>query len=214
MTKINNSESKNKTFSVARKIGITFIIPIFLAIFGGVLILSSGWNYITKGIDIGSFIFTKPVVDVERREIVIDDQTTIKPKAGDEIGMLNIDSVGMKINVYEGDYEEQFRIGAGHNQLSALPGQNGKVVLAAHRDGYFAPLEFVKEGDEVSISTSYGKYIYKISKLWVADPKDMTVTAPVDREMLVMYTCYPFHVLGNAPNRYIVEAEFDRCERE
>ncbi|NLK93693.1 MAG: class D sortase [Clostridiales bacterium] len=213
MTKNRGSESKQKNYSIARKIGITFIIPIFLAIIGGVLVLSAGWNYITSGLDFATLVFAKPQVNLEKKEIEIDNQKTTKPNTGDEIGTLSIDSVAMNVTVYQGDYEEQFKLGAGHNELSALPGQKGKVVLASHRDGYFAPLEFVKEGDEVVLSTSYGKYIYKISKIWVADPKDMTVTAPVDREMLVMYTCYPFHVLGHAPNRYIVECEFDRCER-
>lgn len=213
MTKNRGSESKQKNYSIARKIGITFIIPIFLAIIGGVLVLSAGWNYITSGLDFATLVFAKPQVNLEKKEIEIDNQKTTKPNTGDEIGTLSIDSVAMNVTVYQGDYEEQFKLGAGHNELSALPGQKGKVVLASHRDGYFAPLEFVKEGDEVVLSTSYGKYIYTISKIWVADPKDMTVTAPVDREMLVMYTCYPFHVLGHAPNRYIVECEFDRCER-
>ena len=212
MARKRNSGNKHKSFSLVKKIGITFIIPIFLAIIGALIVLSAGWNYITTGFNLGAAIFAKPIVNVEKKQMSINDKIFYKPVAGEEIGKLKISSVSMDIDIYQGDYEEQLRIGAGHSQLSTLPGEKGKVVLAAHRDGFFAPLEFVKEGDEVIIETGYGKFYYKISKIWIAEADDMTVTAPADKEMLVMYTCYPFYFIGSAPNRYIVECEFVRAE--
>ena len=212
MTRRNNSRKKHKSFSLVKKIGITLIIPIFLAIIGALIVLSSGWNYITVGINIGAGIFEKPIVDVEKIQLTVNDKIIYKPSLGELIGTLNISSVNKNVYIYRGDNDEQLGIGAGHSEYSTLPGENGKVVLAAHRDGFFAPLQFVKEGDEVIVNTGYGKFYYQISKIWIAEEDDMTVTAPKDKEMLVMYTCYPFYFIGSAPNRYIVECEFLRSE--
>ena len=212
MARIDKSRNKHKSFSLVKKIGITFIIPIFLAIIGALIVMSAGWNYITRGMNIGAAIFAKPIVNVEKKQLEVNNKIIYKPAVGDVLGSLKIASVNMDINIYQGDDEAQLGIGAGHSVYSTIPGEQGKVVLAAHRDGFFAPLEFVKEGDEVIIETDYGKFYYKISKLWIAEADDMTVTAPVNKEMLVMYTCYPFHFIGSAPNRYIVECGFVRAE--
>lgn len=212
MARKRNSGNKHKSFSLVKKIGITFIIPIFLAIIGALIVLSAGWNYITTGVNLGSLIFAKPVVDVEKIEVEVNNKIIYKPSVGEVLGSLKIASVNMDINIYQGDNEAQLGIGAGHSTYTTIPGEKGKVVLAAHRDGFFAPLEFVKEGDEVLVETGYGKFYYKISKIWIAEADDMTVTAPANKEMLVMYTCYPFHFIGSAPNRYIVECEFVKAE--
>ena len=212
MARMKKSRNEHKSFFLVKKIGITFIIPIFLAIIGASIVLSAGWNYITQGKNLGTAIFAKSVVNVQERKIQVNNKVIYKPSIGDKLGSLKISSINMDINIYQGDDEAELSIGAGHNAYSTIPGEQGKVVLAAHRDGFFAPLEFIKEGDEVVVETEYGKFNYKVSKIWITNPDDMTVTAPTNKEMLVMYTCYPFHFIGSAPNRYIVECEFINAE--
>ena len=212
MDKNVNSKDKKKSFSIVKKIGITFIIPIFLAILGALLILSVGWNYIGTGINYGTAIFAKPTVKLERRTFEINYKTIKRPITGEQIATLNINSVNLNQPVYQGTSEAQFSIGVGHHTNSTLPGEGGKCVLAAHRDGYFAPLQGIQVGDEVSLQTEYGTYYYKVSNIWIAEKNDKTVLMPADKEMLVMYTCYPFYYIGAAPQRFIVECEFIKVE--
>ena len=212
MSKDNGFENKNKSFSLVRKIGITIIIPIFLAILGVLLILSAGWNYISVGKDLGAILFAKPPVVLERKTYIINDKKIERPVIGDEIAKLKIPSIEIDKSVYQGVTEKQFRLGIGHHTNSTLPGEGGKVILAAHRDGFFAPLQYINEGDEVVVETEYGKYHYKVSKIWITDKDDRNVCEPADHEMLVMYTCYPFNYIGSAPDRYIVECEYIKVE--
>jgi len=96
----------------------------------------------------------------------------------------------------------------GHSSKSAKPGERGNIVLAAHRDTFFAGLRDVRVGDIVDMQASNGeKYQYKVSKVLVLDPKDTWVMrSSPKRDMLTLITCYPFHFIGNAPNRLVVQA--------
>lgn len=212
MAKGKETLSKHNNFSVVRKIGITFIIPIFLAILGVLLFLIVGWNYISTSVNLGSVLFEKDEVNVKECKYEINNKEVTLPKVGEKFATLKIDSIGLNSDIYEGDDEQELSIGIGHNMNSAFPGEGGNVVLCAHRDGFFAPLQYIKEGDKVSIVTGYGTYIYEVNKIWVTNPEDMTVTEPSDYEMLTMYTCYPFNYIGSAPQRYIVQCKFIKVE--
>lgn len=96
----------------------------------------------------------------------------------------------------------------GHSSKSAKPGERGNIVLAAHRDTFFAGLRDVRVGDIVDVQASNGeKYQYRVSKVLVLDPKETWVMrSSPKRDMLTLITCYPFHFIGNAPNRLVVQA--------
>ena len=213
MAKDNKSKSMHKS-SLVKKIGITFIIPIFLTVLGGLLICVVGWNYISSTIDLGKIIFSKPVVNLNQYSFEVNETQVPIPLNGEKFASLQIPSVNMNIDVYQGDDEGQISRGAGHNLYTTMPGQGGNCVLCAHRDGYFLPLQYVKNGDEVIIDTSYGTYYYEVDNIWIAEPDDMTVTAPAEEEKLTLYTCYPFDYLGSAPQRYIVECKFTKVDHK
>jgi len=44
---------------------------------------------------------------------------------------------------------------------------------------------------------------------WITDPEDRSVIVDKDESMLTLTTCYPFDFIGNAPERYIIEAELE-----
>lgn len=44
----------------------------------------------------------------------------------------------------------------------------------------------------------------KINKHWITDAEDRTVIVEKDEPTLT--TCYPFNYIGDAPDRYIIEA--------
>lgn len=191
-----------------KRIGITFVIPIFLAIGGCLLVLSAGWNLFAQTYAFSSSLFIKPNKNLEQVTFNINNQEIYRPDLGLEFATLKIDSVNLNHRIIHGDGDLELKKGIGHYAGSTLPGEGGNVVLSGHRDTVFKPLEGIKIGDEVEIETDYGVYKYKVANTRVTDPNDTTVTMPSDDEKLTMYTCYPFNYVGRAPNRFIVECEY------
>lgn len=94
--------------------------------------------------------------------------------------------------------------GVGHFAESVLLGENDNSVLSGHRDTVFRKLGQVGEGDLLIVSTSAGEFIYKINKVRIVDEDDRTVIFPKPRAALTVSTCYPFDLIGSAPERYIL----------
>ena len=209
------NKKENKTYthrsrgsSIAKKVGIMFIIPISLAICGALIILTAGWKYITTGIDLSSFLFASTPIELAKTEFQVNNQQINRPDLGENFATLKIPSLNLEKPIFHGDGEAQLSQGVGHFSGSTIPGEGGNVVLAAHRDTAFRALENIKEGDEVIVSTYYGDFTYKVSNIRITDPDDLTVCEPTDKEQLTLYTCYPFNFIGSAPQRYIVVCDY------
>lgn len=142
----------------------------------------------------------------------IDTATTdvrmgvVKPKLGDLIGTLTIDRLKKSIPVYEGTESEQLRKGAGHYRKSVLPGLADNSVIAGHRDSVFTKFGKLKRGDSLVVDTYYGSFTYKIDSFRIVKANDRTVIVPTPVATLTLSTCYPFHFIGSAPDRFIVSA--------
>jgi len=129
-----------------------------------------------------------------------------RPHQGDPIGRIEIPRLKVSAMVLEGAAPEVLRVAVGHINGAALPGARGNVVLAAHRDTLFRPLRAVKPGDEVVVTTAYGKFRYFVDSTEIVDPKDIRVLGPTPDPQLTLVTCYPFSYIGAAPKRFIVHA--------
>ena len=125
---------------------------------------------------------------------------------GSAIGRLEIPRVGISVVVLEGSDAGTLRLGAGRLLHSALPGERGNVVLAAHRDTFFRPLRDIRAGDRISLRTSQGTFAYTVDWTRVVDPSDTSVLQPTPASSLTLVTCYPFNYVGSAPRRFIVSA--------
>ena len=125
------------------------------------------------------------------------------------LAKLEIKRLGISGYVEEGLDTATLARAIGHSPTSARPGSMGNIVLAAHRDTFFSGLRDVKLDDVIDVqSTSGAKYQYKVSQIMIVDPKDNWVLQPVSgQDMLTLVTCYPFHFIGNAPQRLIVQAQ-------
>ena len=126
---------------------------------------------------------------------------------GETIGSLEIPRLRFSAIVAEGDDDGTLKIAVGHLPDTPLPWSDGNSALAGHRDGLFRPLEKVRVGDELNLSTPRGDLRYRVSDTKIVDPDDLSVLDPGERPMLTLITCYPFHYIGPAPRRFIVHAE-------
>lgn len=125
---------------------------------------------------------------------------------GDVVGRLEIPRLSLSTVVFEGADQDVLERGAGHLPGSALPGNRGNTVLAAHRDTFFRPLRRIQVGDTVKIHTPPGDSVYIVESARVVEPDDVDVLRPTPEPALTLITCYPFRYIGPAPERFVVRA--------
>ena len=128
------------------------------------------------------------------------------PSDGDIVGRLDIPRLSLSTIVFEGASQDVLERGAGHLPGSALPGEHGNTVLAAHRDTFFRPLRNIREGDVVKIHTPPGESVYIVKSARIVEPNETDVLKPTSQPALTLITCYPFRYIGPAPERFVVRA--------
>lgn len=121
-------------------------------------------------------------------------------------GKLMVPRLGLSLVIVNGDDETSLNFGAGHMPGSAALGAPGNTVIAGHRDMAFKALRSVRLGDEIEIQSSR-KYTYRVDQIRVVSPDDVSVLQDDGTTKLTMITCYPFNFIGDAPLRYVVQAE-------
>jgi sortase A len=129
------------------------------------------------------------------------------PSKGDRVGSLTIPALKQRLPIIEGTDASQLKQGVGHFIGSVLPGTNDNCVLSGHRDTVFTGLGTLKIGDRFIVETAAGTFTYQIKRIRIVHKDDRTVIVPTDHAVLTVTTCYPFHYVGSAPDRYILSAD-------
>jgi sortase A len=122
------------------------------------------------------------------------------------LAILRIPRIRLAVPVLEGTDDATLDRGLGHIDQTAIPGAEGNSGIAGHRDGFFRGLKDVATGDDIELETLNGKEIYRIERIWLVMPEDVSVLDPTPTRTLTLVTCYPFYFVGSAPQRYIVRA--------
>jgi len=126
---------------------------------------------------------------------------------GELIGRLEVPRLKLSAAIAEGEDDLTLGKAVGHLSDTPMPWQGGNVALAAHRDTLFRPLKDIRINDEVRVMTSRGEFVYRVKKTQIVNPEDVWVMAPTENPSLTLITCYPFSFIGNAPQRFVVQAE-------
>ena len=65
--------------------------------------------------------------------------------------------------VLAGTGGDSLAFGPGHLGQSSQPGKPGTTIISAHRDTHFQFLQYVRQGDEVVVTSAAGrKYVYRV----------------------------------------------------
>jgi sortase A len=126
------------------------------------------------------------------------------------LGRIDIPRVGISSVILEGTDEDTLSLSVGHISGTARPGSDGNIVLAAHRDTFFRGLEHIQIGDGILVTSTGGDRTYEVDTTRIVDPTDVYVLKDTGSPTLTLVTCYPFHYLGPAPKRFIVQAHLIR----
>ncbi|MGD0224598.1 MAG: class D sortase [Terriglobia bacterium] len=126
--------------------------------------------------------------------------------AGSPLGRIEISSIGFAAMIMEGVDGRTLRHALGHIPGTPLPGQQGNVALAGHRDTFFRGLRNIHKDDEITLTTLHGSLSYRVDTTQVVEPEDTKVLRATNDDFLTLVTCYPFYFVGPAPKRFIVRA--------
>ncbi|KLN61262.1 hypothetical protein WH96_07935 [Kiloniella spongiae] len=106
----------------------------------------------------------------------------------------------------KGSSGEALAFAPGHLENTALPGQQGTAVYAAHRDTHFAFLENIKATDIVKVKDIKGRdHLYKVDNIRIARWDQSGITNENTSQRIALITCWPFYAQTPGPLRYIVE---------
>jgi sortase A len=89
------------------------------------------------------------------------------PADGVSLGVIEIPRLGLAVAVVQGETEPILQRAVGHLARTALPGVEGNVVLAGHRDTFFRPLKDIHDGDQIVLKTLEGDFDYVVESMSV-----------------------------------------------
>jgi sortase A len=118
----------------------------------------------------------------------------VVPVAGGGVGFLEAPSISLRAAVVEGVGVRELRKGPGHLPQSALPGQQGNVVISGHRTTYGAPfnrLDELADGDVLRMVVPGGTFEYRVTSKRIVAPTEVSVIAPTQDSRLTLTTCHP-----------------------
>ena len=148
----------------------------------------------------------------------IDPDSTANPEdpegTGGKLGIMGVlifDGLGgRRVPVVQGATARDLNRGAGHHPRTSLPGRPGNCVIFGHRNTVFSGFAGLKVGQTVRFEGARNTYTYTITDLRVVKPSDPAIFAVHEDAVMSLVTCYPFHYIGHAPNRYLVTCELSQ----
>lgn len=194
------------------------VAGILLAVAGAGLLAVGGMQYVQHQASLkeamaeANALVGQPSVSEETRLTKVSspdpliDRSEFKPQQNDVIGLLEIPKLNEDLPIIEGTDEEMLARGVGHYSTTAFPSDNEQILLSGHRDTVFRNFGKLAVGDRFIVKLPYGTYEYEIKSTDIVDKDDTTVIRKMGTEVLVVSTCYPFHYVGSAPERYILYA--------
>jgi sortase A len=123
------------------------------------------------------------------------------------LAVLRIPSIHLEAPVLRGTGTYALNAGVGLIPGTAEPGARGNIGLAGHRDGFFRGLKDIRPGDSIELLTASRTEVYVVRRTRITSPLDISVLRTEERPMITLVTCYPFYFVGDAPQRFIVQAE-------
>ena len=162
-------------------------------------------------------IASKVAIDIENKKV---EETTMNednkiqnyPEYGTQYATIEIPRINVNLPVYFGDTLEVLKKGVGHSSGSYFPGEGGSIIyMGPNSKNMFRRFSELQLGDEIKVTTSYGEYTYKIYDMQLIKETDVDkLPVQKEKEILMVYTCYPFNNIGYATQRYVVYAELEK----
>ena len=193
------------------------ILNVIVALFITGIVIGAIYLLANKQIEECISLISKVSIDTENKAPIEeaklteeDNRITNYPEYGTQYATIQIPSIDVDLPVFYGDTLDIIK-GArvGHAGGSYFPGEGGSIIYMGHNSTkVFRRFSELKKGDMITVKPSYGEYKYKIYDMQIVQENE-TDKLPIqkDKEILMIYTCYPFVYVGYTTQRYVVYAE-------
>lgn len=192
------------------------IIYLIVALLIAMLIIGSIKLFFGAKIEETISLVNKVAIDLSQKEVkeTVLDNNKIKnyPEYGTQYATIEIPKIDVNLPVYFGDTLEILKKGVGHSSGSYFPGEGGSIVYMGHNSkNVFRRFSELQIGNEITVKTNYGEYKYKIYDMQLIKETEIDkLPIQKEKEILMIYTCYPFNNIGYATQRYVVYAELEK----
>ena len=193
------------------------IISIIVALFITGAIIFAGYLFLGARIEEAISLVNKVSIDIENKEekeTVMNEQNKIQnyPEYGTQYATIEIPKIDVNLPVYFGDTLEILKKGVGHSSGSYFPGEGGSIIYMGHNSKkMFRRFSELQLGNEITVKTNYGEYKYKIYDMQLIKETELEkLPIQKEKEILMVYTCYPFNNIGYTTQRYVVYAELEK----
>jgi sortase A len=189
-------------------------LPLIIILAGLLIIGVAVWQMVSVKVQTNTALKeAKEIVSNGNKEDPSETSNTTEkkedpPKFGETVGLLSIPRLKSELPIVEGTDPNDLNKGVGHYTGSYFPGENGQIVLSGHRDTVFRRLGELEKGDKFEVQLANGSFTYEISHTKIVESDDTSIiTLQNEEEELIVTTCYPFNVIGDSPQRYIIYAK-------
>lgn len=128
------------------------------------------------------------------------------PDPNIRLGRVLIPAIDVDTPLFQGITLKTFARGAGWWPGTAMPGEWGNSVIAAHRvtpPKPFRHLEKLKPGDEVIFEISTGRFVYIVTATKIVDNSAMWIVDQTPAFTVTLFACHP---VGSTAQRIVVFA--------
>ena len=191
------------------------IIDVIVALLILVLIIFAIYMFLGQTIEENILLVNQVAVKVEKTtekqamEMNEDNRLENYPEYGTQYATIEIPRIDVNLPVYYGDTLQILKNRVGHSSGSYFPGEGGSIIYMGHNSKkVFRRFSELEIGDPIKVTTNYGEFNYKIYDMQLVK-ETQTDKLPIqkEKEILMVYTCYPFNNIGYATQRYVVYAE-------
>ena len=192
------------------------IIELIVALFITVILLGIGYFLFGAKIEETMSLISKVSIGVSDGSEVVNtviDNKKLKnyPEYGTKYATVKIPKIDVELPVYYGDTLDILKKGVGHSSGSYFPGEGGSIIYMGHNSKkMFRRFSELQKGNEIEVTTTYGDFKYKIYDMQLIKETEVDkLPIQEEKEILMVYTCYPFNNIGYATQRYVVYAELE-----
>ena len=191
------------------------IIDVIVALLILILIIFAIYMFLGQTIEENILLVNQVAVKVEKtaekEAMKMNEENRLEnyPEYGTQYATIEIPRIDVNLPVYYGDTLQILKNGVGHSSGSYFPGEGGSIVYMGHNSKkVFRRFSELEIGDPIKVTTNYGEFNYKIYDMQLVKETE-TDKLPIqkEKEILMVYTCYPFNNIGYATQRYVVYAE-------
>jgi sortase A len=154
---------------------------------------------------------TGTVVENEPAETTVPPAVVRPIEEGDAIARIEMPTIGVDNIVVAGVAKSDLKKGPGHYPETPMPGQLGNTAIAGHRTTYGQPffdVDKLATGDEIVVTTTEGRFVYRVTGQQIVGPEDYEVVATTDptKATITLTSCHP---KWTARERIVITGELD-----